>query len=68
MLAQSVLDRTYDPNAPDSGAWLAYSWRLSRDDQGSTDALDRHPLERLSVDVDSGGHRVLHLGTVRARP
>jgi hypothetical protein len=68
MLAQSALDRSYDPNAPDGGAWRAYSWRVSHDSAGPPDAFDRHPLERLNVEIDRAGQRILRLGTVRARP
>ena len=68
MLAQSALDAGYDPNAPDAGTWRAFSWRLRREPQGPPDAFDRHPLERLSIEVDHGGRRIVRLGTVRTRP
>jgi prepilin-type N-terminal cleavage/methylation domain-containing protein len=68
LLAQSALDRSYDPNTSGSGVWHGYAWRISRDAEGPPDAFDKHPLERLTVEVRADGRRVLRLATVRTRP
>jgi hypothetical protein len=69
LIAQSALDNTYDPVSADNGSWRQYSWQITRQASGTSDPLDAHPLELMTVLVSTGERsNIVRLSTLRMRP
>lgn len=71
LVAQSVLDQMADANASLRGQWRGYRWQVLRQPFQLADALDRHPLEQLTVVVGpdgAGRGEIVRLSTVRIKP